>query len=173
MTAWRLRRASPEDASAVALVARASFLSTFAGVLNGADIVAHVATNSSVEAFAAWSASPGSVVTLAEHAEGAAPMGYTLLTDPEFPIPTGPEDIELRRIYTLPSAQGTGLGQALMARAVTDARALGKRRLLLGVLARNARAIAFYRRQNFTLVGCREYRVGATVCDDRIYALNL
>lgn len=173
MTMWRLRRASPEDAPAVALVAGASFLSTFAGVLDGADIVAHVTANSSAAKFAAWSASSDSIVTVAEHPDGGAPVGYTLLTDPDFPIATGDGDIELRRIYTLPLAQGTGLGTALMTRAIEDARDVGRARLLLGVLGTNRRARDFYERHGFAVLGRRQYRVGTTLCDDFIYGMNL
>jgi len=170
---WRLRRASPEDAPAVALVAAASFLTTFAGILDGADIVAHVAKNSSAERFAAWTNDPASVVTLAEHPDGAAPVGYTLLTTPDLPLTIDADDIELRRIYTLPAAYGSGLGQALMARAVDDARAMGRTRLLLGVYGGNDRARRFYERQGFAIAGRRQYRVGATLCDDFIYARAL
>ncbi len=173
MTDWRLRRASVEDAPAAALVAGASFLATFAGILDGVDIVAHVTKNSAPETFAAWVRDPGSVVTLADHPIGSAPVGYSVLTAPDVPIVTDPDDIELRRIYTLPLAQGTGLGSRLMAQAVADAVAMGKRRLLLGVLGRNARARAFYERHGFELVGTRQYRVGSTLCDDVIYARAL
>ncbi len=173
MTGWRLRRASPEDAPAVALVAGASFLSTFAGILDGADIVAHVLKNSSAARFAAWSKDPTCIVTIAEHPDGGAPVGYTLLTAPDFPIATDDRDIELRRIYMLPLAQGTGLGKALMAQAVRDARAMGKGRLLLGVLGRNERARGFYERQGFLVAGRRQYQVGSTLCDDFIYARML
>lgn len=172
-TAWRLRRASPEDAPAVALVAGATFLATFAGILDGTDIVAHVLKNSSAAKFAAWSDDPDSLVTLAEHPDGGAPVGYTLITRPDFPIPTDARDTELRRIYTLPLAQGTGLGRALMERAISDARGQGKHRLLLGVLGTNVRARAFYERQGFTIAGRRQYRVGKALCDDFIYALDL
>jgi len=168
-----LRRASVDDAPAVSLIAGASFLATFAGVLDGADIVAHVANNSAPARFAAWAADPNSIVTLAEHPRGAAPVGYSLITVPDFPIPTDGDDTELRRIYTLPLAQGTGLGTALMDRAVADARTMGKRRLLLGVLGSNTRARAFYERHGFAIAGRRQYRVGATLCDDFIYALPL
>ena len=170
---WRLRRASPEDAPAVALVAAASFLTTFAGILDGADIIAHVAKNSSVERFAAWTADPDSIVTLAEHPDGAAPVGYSLLTPPDLPLATGQGDIELRRIYTLPATYGTGLGQALMERAMTDARAMGKSRMLLGVYGGNDRARAFYDRQGFAIAGQRQFQVGAKLHDDVIYARTL
>lgn len=156
MTTWRLRRASVDDAAAVALVARASFLDTFAGVLSGADILAHLDRKSRPEQFAAWSADPAAVLTLAEHATGAAPIGYSLLTPPEEVGETGPGDIELRRIYTLSAARGTGLGAALMAQAIDD-----------------ARARAFYERQGFAVVAERRFKVGETWCDDRVYARDL
>ena len=173
MTTWRLRRASVDDAAAVALVARASFLDTFAGVLSGADILAHLDRKSRPEQFAAWSTDPAAVLTLAEHAIGAAPVGYSLLTPPEEVGETGPGDIELRRIYTLSAARGTGLGAALMAQAIDDARALGGRRMLLGVFAGNARARAFYERQGFAVIAERRFKVGETWCDDRVYARDL
>ena len=173
MTLWRLRRASREDAPAVALVAGASFLSTFAGILDGADIVAHVARNSSAAKFAAWSEDADSIVTIAEHPDGCAPVGYTLITAPDFPIATDGRDIELRRIYTLPMAQGTGLGSRLMGQAIADARVMGKTRLLLGVLGTNMRARHFYERNGFTVAGQRRYQVGNSLYDDLIYALML
>jgi len=173
MAGWRLRRAGAEDAPAVALVAAATFLETFAGILDGADIVTHIARKSAAEMFAAWADAPDSIVTLAEHETGAAPIGYSLLTPPDFPIPTGPADIELRRIYALSRTHGGGLGPALMAQALGNARSLGRTRILLGVLGRNARARAFYEKQGFMLAGERRFLVGSSWFDDVIYARHL
>lgn len=167
---WRLRRATPADAPAVSLVAAASFLETFAGILSGEDIVAHVGRKSAPERFAAWIADPASRVTLATHPDGDAPVGYSLLTTPEDVGAVRPGDIELRRIYTLSVARGTGLGAALMAQAIADARTMGHDRMLLGVLATNRRACDFYERQGFVIVGERRFLVGATWHDDRVYA---
>jgi len=167
---WRLRRASITDAAALSLVAGASFLEAFAGVLDGADIVAHVATNSSVGAFEHHSADPGCVAVLAECSAGAAPIGYTLLMPPDLPVDIGQDDIELKRIYTLATHYGAGLGAALMQRAFDDARKLAKRRILLGVYGGNRRAHRFYEKHGFIVVGARRFLVGQTWHDDRIYA---
>ena len=167
---WRLRRADVDDAPHLALIAAASFLETFAGVLDGADIVAHLANKSAAGRFADWVNDPGSIVTLAEHAHGAAPIGYTVLTTPDGVDPVEPDDLELRRIYTLAPTHGTGLGAALMAQAVQDTRALGKSRLVLGVLDTNARARRFYERQGFGLTGSRRFQVGSSWLDDLVYA---
>ena len=167
---WRLRRAGAGEADTLALVAGATFLEAFAGILDGRDIVDHCLAKNSAASFAGWLADPSTVVTLAEAGEGAAPIGYTMLTAPHLPVPPGAADIELRRIYTLTATHGTGLGPALMAQAVDDARALGRSRLLLGVYGRNARAHRFYERQGFTRVGTRQFRVGAMLHDDFVYA---
>jgi GNAT superfamily N-acetyltransferase len=170
---WTLRRATAADAPMVSLVAGASFLETFAGVLAAGDIVAHLANKSPPAAFADWADDARSVVTLAEHPDGAAPVGYTVLTTPAEVGDTGPDDLELRRIYTLHLTRGTGLGAALMDRAVADARLLGASRLLLGVFAGNRRACAFYERQGFAITEARRFKVGATWHDDLVYARRL
>lgn len=173
MQDWRLRRATAADAPAVAMVAAASFLETFAGILPGEDIVTHCARNSSPAKFASWADEAASIVTLAEHPVGHAPVGYSLLTPPDLPIEPLAGDVELRRIYALSVTRGTGLGHRLMDLAITDAAALGGTRLLLGVLGTNTRARAFYEREGFTLAGTRRFNVGAGWYDDVIYARAL
>ena len=129
---WRLRRAAAADAPALSLVAGATFLETFAGVLAGEDIVAHVTRNSSAAAFAEYLVA-GAIATLAEDASGAAPIGYTLLTMPDLPIAAEPGDIELKRIYALAPTWGSGLGAALMMRGPAGVTCLGglfRRRVL-------------------------------------------
>lgn len=170
---WRLRRAGADDAPALAAVAAATFLETFAGVLTGPDILAHVARNSSAAKFTAWTAARDSAATIAEHPHGGAPVGYALVTPPDFPIELRARDIELRRIYALSLTRGTGLGRALMARAAEDALALGGRRMLIGVLGTNVRARAFYEREGFSLVGERRFLVGDTWHDDVVYGRAL
>lgn len=170
---WRLRRAEPGDGPALSLVAAASFLETFAGIIAGPDMVRHCTLNSSPDKFETWIADAKSVATLAEHPDGAAPVGYTLLVPPDLPVPTDGHDIELRRIYALSLTSGTGLGHKLMARAIDDARAMEKRRMLLGVLGINAQARAFYEREGFTLAGERQFRVGGTVYNDVVYGRAL
>jgi diamine N-acetyltransferase len=167
---WRLRRAGPGDAPALSLVASATFLDTYATVLTGADIVAHCTTKNSVATFETWLSDPATIVTLAEYEPGHAPIGYTVLTAPDFPIEPGPADVELRRIYLMKQAQGSGLGAALMARALEDAAAAGRTRVLLGVWDQNSRARAFYERQGFEVIGARPFMVGTTLHDDPVYA---
>lgn len=170
---WTLRRAGRGDAPSCALIAAATFLEAFAGVLDGEDILAHLGRNSGVEAFARWIEDLGSVVTLALANQGAAPIGYTLLTAPDLPVAPEPGDVELKRIYTLAPWHGTGLGGGLMAQAIADAQQQGSRRLLLGVYGGNRRAQRFYEKQGFDVIGTRRFLVGSTCHDDLVYGRRL
>ena len=171
MSGWTVRRAGPEDADALALVGAASFLDGFADILPGADIVAHCAARNSPQAYRTWLAA-GPALWLGETATGA-PVGYAGLSQPDLPQARA-GDVELKRIYALSRFHGSGLGRALMETAVGEARALGAQRLLLGVYPGNHRAIAFYRRTGFAVIGARAFTVGATtIPDDLVFALEL
>ena len=167
---WRLRSAGAADADALALVASATFLETYAGSLDGADMVAHCLANNTREKFAAWACDPHSAVTLAEALPGYAPLGYTVLTSVDLPIAPRDGNIELRRIYAMGRLHGTGAGPALMTQALSDAARLGKDRVVLGVWGENHRAHRFYERQGFSVIGTRQFTVGSVVHDDLVYA---
>jgi ribosomal protein S18 acetylase RimI-like enzyme len=155
-------------------------------MLPGADILAHATKNHSTAAYLKYLESPETRITLALSGPAAgfphepgAPVGYAMLTAPELPtLKTGPDDIELKRIYLFSrfrSAPVLGLpgvrpAQALMDAAIADARSLHRSRLLLGTHANNLRAIAFYRRNGFAEAGTRTFQVGNQVCDDLIFA---
>ena len=183
-----LRPASASDAAALALVGAATFLEAFTWMLPGADILAHCAAHHTPEAYAKYFAKPDTRITLA--VTGAdVPVGYAMLCTPELPsFDVQPDDTELKRIYLFSrfrsaatpvldaSAKivpGLRVGQALMNAAVADARALGRKRLLLGTHAGNLQAIAFYRRNGFTEVGTRTFQVGTQCCCDLIFGKEL
>lgn len=169
-----VRPAAAPDAGALALVAQATFLETFAGVLEGHDVVAHCGREHAAARYAGWLARPDAALWLAEVGPGAAPVGYALVAPPDLPVPDlRASDRELKRIYVLSRFHGTGLGRALLAAAAEDVRASGGARILLGVYAGNTRALAFYARQGFQPVAERKFRVGDRTYDDRVLALEL
>lgn len=164
----RLRRCTPGDESALALVGGATFLETFAGILDGEAIVAHCRHAHSVEQYAAWLASDGHAAWLLECHPGRAPVGYMVLAPAQLPLPDTTGDLELKRIYLLDRFRGGGLGTQLVSTAIAHAAGAGARRLLLGVYAHNAPAIRFYERTGFTRLGKRRFRVGNEDYDDHI-----
>jgi ribosomal protein S18 acetylase RimI-like enzyme len=170
---YTLRRCGPKDAARLALIAQAAFLEAFAGQLDGADILEHCRRKNSEAYYRAWLAEPRAALWLAEVAPGAAPIGFAGLATPDLPLDTGAEDIELKRIYVLHRFHGGGAGQGLMSAALDHARDSGVARVLIGVKADNHRAIAFYKKNGFEIIGTRRFQVGANLYDDVVLARAL
>lgn len=172
---WTVRCAIAGDAPALALVGAATFLETYAAVLDGADIVAQCVAQHRLEEYDIWLGWSAGAVFLASSKTGA-PVGYSVVVPPS-PEIAGPSvregDWELKRIYALSRWHGSGLGASLMAHGVAEAMRCGASRLLVGVLRRNSRALAFYARQGFVEVGTRRFKVGATYYDDLVLARTL
>lgn len=165
----QIRKAGVGDEVALALVGQAAFLEAFAGTLDGGDVMAHCLKQHAVEKYRAWLHDGGSALWLAE-ARGA-PVGYLVLTAPDLPLADlSARDLEVKRIYLLHRFQGGGVGRRLMEAAEREAAARGATRLLLGVYAGNAGALAFYERLGWAKAGTREFRVGAGTYHDFILA---
>lgn len=106
-----IRPCTTADASLLALVGSATFLEAFAGFIAGDAILAHCTKNHSVEAYTRYLAQPTARAWLAEVdpaiGTGPAPVGYALLTEPDFsPDLPQPGDLELKRIYVLSKFYG-------------------------------------------------------------------
>ena len=166
---WRIRQAALPDTPALALVGAATFLETFAGILDGPAIVAHCASQHSEESYRTLFAKTAQV-WLADAEPGQAAIGYALVAPPELDAARD-GDIELKRIYALSRFHGSGVGAALLAAAL--AACSGHARMLLGVYAHNARAIAFYRKQGFSPIATRQFNVGGKQYDDLVLARPL
>lgn len=161
-----IRRAGPGDETALALVGAASFLESYAGIVDGQALIRHCQEHHTPAVYAAALADPAQALWLAEMAPGAAPVGYLHLSPPGLPVPTGPLDVEVKRIYVLSRLHAAGLGKRLMDTAITHARERGHANLVLGVYKGNTRALAFYGRAGFEALGEREFDVGGRVyCD--------
>ena len=169
-----VRACTPDDASTLSLIASATLLETFAGIVPGHALLAHCANKNSVAAFASHLSQTITRAWLAEVAPGAAPVGYAMLTEPDFPpelVQAG--DLELRRIYVFSKFHGSGAGRRMMEAAVASAREQGATRFLLGVHPENYRAHAFYRKSGFVEIGRRKFLVGAETFQDPVFALTL
>ncbi len=178
-----LRLATADDAAALALVSAATFLEAYTWMLPGADILAHCTKNLTAESYAKYLALPTTRIVLATAGLGA-PVGYVMLSKPDLPdIEIAENDTELKRIYLFSRFRssktpvvghpGVRTGQALMDAAVEQARAMGCGRVLLGTNDGNERAIAFYQRNGFKVVGTRTFQVGSKTCSDLIFAKEL
>ncbi len=168
----RLRMCTVADAFTLAVIGSATLLDAYAGFLPGQSLVAHCAKLHVREAYEAELRRPESRAWLAEVEPGAAPIGYALLTPPEFPPElVQPGDLELRRIYVLSRFHGGGAGKRLMEAAIAYAREAGAPHLLLGLHPENHRAMAFYRRHGFEQIGTRTFFLGQTPFTDPVMRL--
>lgn len=71
-----------------------------------------------------------------------------------------PGAMELERIYVLKEYYGKGIGNQLMALAISTARAHGIERMWLGVWEDNPRALRFYAKHGFTAFGRHIFKLG-------------
>ena len=169
-----IRVCNAEDASTLSLIGSATLLEAFAGLIPGHAILAHCRMNHTIGAWDKYLADPANKAWLAEIEPGAFPIGYSLLTKPEFPEGlAGAGDLELRRIYLFSRFHGSGTGPELMDAALGEARARGAKRVLLGVHPDNARALAFYKRNKFVIIGSRPFHLGPETFHDPVLALTL
>jgi ribosomal protein S18 acetylase RimI-like enzyme len=170
---FTIRQANTSDVAALMLVGTATFLETYTEILPGTDMVQHCAVHHACEKYAAWLADPECVVWIAQARLGA-PIGYLVLIPATLPLEgPAPGDLEVLRIYVLAPYHKDGVGYRLMQLAIEEARGRGAGRLVLGMHNDNVRAMAFYRRQGFEVIGAREFVVGDTICSDSVFALSV
>ncbi len=162
-----IREAGTDDAGRLSLVANATFLETFAGLIDGAALVAHCARHHEPAHLRAR-LDAGARAWLAER--DGAPVGYALLVKPELEA-AQPGDIELKKIYLLSRFHGGDSAARLLANVIAGA--AGHSRLLLGVKDDNHRAIGFYRKHGFRQIATRRFDVGGTLYDDVVLARDL
>ncbi len=169
-----LRECTAADASTLAIIAAATLLEAFAGLVPGDALLAHCQKNHIPSAYISYIEKPETRAWLAEVSPGAAPVGYAMLTAPDFPTGLAQGgDLELRRIYIFSRFHGGGAGKRLMDLAISSARQQNAKRLLLGVHPDNQRALAFYRKNGFVQIGVRKFQVGTSVFEDPVLSLSL
>ncbi|WP_241241890.1 GNAT family N-acetyltransferase [Sphingobium algorifonticola] len=168
-----IRGCTAADAAILSLIGGATFLETFGDSIDADNLLAHARGPHGEAYYAALLADPGARCWLAELPGTGAPVGYQVLTAPDLPGIAQPGDIELKRIYIFSRYHGGGLAGRLLDAAVAAARAMGKRRMLLGVYGENHRAIAFYRKAGFAMIGERNFTVGTQVFYDKVMARML
>jgi diamine N-acetyltransferase len=167
-----IRTAVPQDAAALAELAKTTFYDTFAAGNNAADMALHLARAYGVAQQTAELQDPR-LTTLLVEVDGKS-VAYAMVRDQPPPAcVTGPRPIELWRFYVRQAWHGRGVAAVLMARVRDEARARGARTLWLGVWEHNDRARAFYAKCGFTDVGEHVFLFGTDPQTDRVMAMTL
>lgn len=168
MTA-NLRVATPDDAERVCVLGARLFEQTFGPDNTASDMADYLA-----HAFvpAKWRIEiedPNRLIWIAE--EDGVDFGYvSLVRDTRVEGVTGARTTEVERIYVDRSLHGGGLGRRLMQTCVEQAVAWNSDELWLAVWQRNARAIAFYEKNGFRIVGQTTFQLGSDLQHDFVMA---
>jgi len=162
-----IRPATAADVPLLCHLGAATFRETYAPISDPAEVDDYAATHFTPELVAAWLARPDARTLLA--LSGGSPAGYAHVQ--RAPVPACVADrqaVELRRLYLLASAQGAGVGSALIAAAFDAIVALGGHSVWLGAYDRNVKALAFYARRGFVQVGTHDFEFGGQIYADPV-----
>jgi GNAT superfamily N-acetyltransferase len=167
MNAPRIRLATVDDVPLLCTLGAATFRETYREISDPREVDEYADEHFTADKVAAWFGKPGARTLLA--VVGGEPVGYAHLRHAKVPdCVVDRRAIELSRLYLLRSAQGAGLGRALMAAALAQAAELEARTVWLGAYDRNVRALAFYARQGFVQVGTHGFEFGGLVYADPV-----
>lgn len=168
-----IRRASVDDAVALAKFGARTFFETFATDNTPEDMRLHLESawapalqraeilDARLDTLLACD-SDGGLAGFAQLRAGHAPAGMATV-----------QPVELLRFYVDKPWQGQGVAHQLMDAVESQARARGARELWLGVWERNERAQAFYRKHGFRKVGTQIFVVGTDPQTDHVMLREL
>lgn len=162
------------DARRLARAAAAFFIDTFGAANSAEDMNAYVASAFSEQRQRAELSDPDNRVWLATIGEDV--VGYAHIRRSPAPSTissTRTRAVEVARIYAGRRWHGHGLGHALMEACVATAKEWGGDVLWLGVWEKNPRAIAFYEKQGFQVVGEQPFLLGKDLQRDLVMARRL
>ncbi|MBC6697083.1 GNAT family N-acetyltransferase [Hymenobacter puniceus] len=170
-----IAKRTAELAAQLASLGRQTFHDTFAATNDPADMAAYLEAAFSPELQLAELNEPDVVFLLARMQQqlvGYAKLRlHSTLGQMEGKLPE--ERLEIERLYVLEDWTGTGLGAALMRRAIEEARQQKCRAVVLGVWEKNERALEFYHRFGFKAAGQHEFKLGNDVQNDLILRKGL
>lgn len=156
-----IRRATPDDADRLAVLARRSFTETFGHLYPAEDLARFLATSYTAQTQREALSDPRRAVWLLQ--DGDELLGHAYVGSCELPhAEVAPGDGEIKRLYVLRLAHNGGWGSRLMQVAMDWLLREGPRALWVGVWSENLGAQRFYGRWGFSKVGEYEFPVGAT-----------
>jgi diamine N-acetyltransferase len=163
-----IRRAALGDARLLAELGARTFRATYP-MTPAAEAEAYVAGAFTKELFEIYLQDPN--VSLLVGRLSARAIGYAQLRIAPAPkCVTGLVPMELMRLYLEHDAQGAGYGSAFMSAVFQEARRKNCRTVWLGVYSQNRKALAFYARWGFKIVGNNDFVMGGSVYNDPVMA---
>ncbi|MGQ3069287.1 MAG: GNAT family N-acetyltransferase [Brevundimonas sp.] len=171
MTEALIRPADLDDAAALAVIGRQTFIDTFVTGFGipypEADLTAFLDASFNPEAIGRKLQEPGAAWWVAER-DGEL-LAFANTGPNTLPHPDGrPGHAELRRLYVSKAAQGLGLGTKLLAVSLEWMEANTDGPLWIGVWSGNLKAQKLYAAYGFEKAGEYQYPVGSWMDDEFI-----
>lgn len=150
---------SAEDAGELAKFGEKTFRATYSAQNSAATMRAYVAEHFTNDRLTQEILDDQNLFFIARNKMGKI-VGYAKVTEsvPD-PCVTGPA-VEIQRIYVARRSKGKGIGAALLQRCINSAALAGYESTWLGVWVENEKAIAFYRKWGFEVVGTHIFELG-------------
>jgi ribosomal protein S18 acetylase RimI-like enzyme len=167
-----IRRARPADAAALAELAERTFRDTFTIGNDPADMTLHCAASFGSGIQAREIDDPGWVTIVADDRGQLCGFGQLRPDAPKACVAAA-RPSELYRLYVDDRWHGRGIAQQLMDEVMRSAARAGSDRMWLGVWEKNLRALAFYRKYGFEVVGHHVFQFGTDAQTDLIMAADI
>jgi len=168
----QINRATKDDAQLIAELGARTFEDSFGPDNQSQDMAEYLAANFSLSRIESELGDPASTFLLAY--ERSKVIGYVMLRLGKIPKSVAdPNALELVRIYVEKNVIGSGYGSALMEACLAEAKRAGRETIWLGVWEKNTRAISFYKKWGFSVVGTQEFVLGSDAQNDLVMARGL
>jgi ribosomal protein S18 acetylase RimI-like enzyme len=155
-----VRRAMSDDAEALSAFAAAVFRLGGRPGADPLDLAHYIAKELTPDRFRTMIEDPNAVLLVAEMADQICGYAQMLRSSPH-PQIEGVATAEVRKFYVAPAYHGRGVAGELMRQALASLERDRSGVVWLGVYSENPRAIAFYKKWGFHIVGTYEFLVGA------------
>lgn len=162
---YRIRLADLQDAEAITIIGKQTFIETFGDQNTAEDIEMYVNSQFSTDVISSEISDPTNSFILI--LDGDKIMGYAKMRRTDATNHGISESaIELQRIYVLREHHGKGAGAILMQACLDQARQEKFQSIWLGVWEHNTKALAFYRKLGFEQFGSHKFQLGSDVQTD-------
>jgi GNAT superfamily N-acetyltransferase len=167
-----VRTARPSDVGALSALAESTFRETYGRFNTSADMDAYCLQHHTPEVIGKEIVTPGVEFIVCEHdAELIAFAQLVRNATTHHLVARRP--MEVHRFYVAAPWIGRGISQLLVADLKARAKQGGADYLWLGVWEKNLRAIAFYQKSGFGVVGRQTFKLGADIQNDLVFALPI
>ncbi len=166
-----VRKATPDDVEAIARLAARTFALACPPTTAPEAIEAHIRDELNAQRFAEHLLTSDFFVV---DAEGGEVCGYVMIAhDPPTIDNDWSNPVELRRIYVDADRHSTGVAAELMRTSLEFATREGHDWIWLGTNEANSRALRFYEKFGFRIVGTRNFCVADSIECDHVLARPL